>query len=344
MTGQVNRRWLVVSRPEGPVGPEHFRWVESEIPTPGDGQALVRNLWLSFDPTQVLVMGLPASSDGFPVGGAMRGFAVSEVLESRHPAYRRGDLLHGYSGWEDYSVTDGGGYIHTTKVPPGVSPAVALGALGVTGMAAYFGMIEVGHPGPGEVVVVSGAAGGVGSIAAQIARIRGAKVIGIAGGAAKREWLLGEARLAGAIDHRSEPVGARLDVLCPDGIDVFFDNVGGPILDEGLARLRRNGRVVLCGGTSMYGQGPPSAGPSNYLQLVMVNGKMEGLLAKDYFDRFPEAIGVLRGWLASGELRSKEDVVLGLENAPATLARLFSGANVGKQLLKIADATGARSP
>ena len=223
------------------------------------------------------------------------------------------------------------------KIPPGVAPDLALGTLGVTGMAAYFGVIEVGKPRSGETFVISAAAGGVGSIAAQIAKIQGARVFGIAGGKEKCDWLLDEARLDGTIDHRSEDVGARLDAICPEGIDVYFDNVGGPMLDLALNRLRRNGRVVVCGGTSRYGRTPPPPGPADYLALCMVNGRMEGLLAKDYFDRFPEAIAALQGWLRSGRLRTKEDIASGLENAPRTLARLFAGANVGKQLLKIAD-------
>ncbi len=338
MSAGTNRQWLLAKPPDGLVSGANFRWTESSIPSPGPGQALVRNLWLSFDPTQILGMGLPTESDGVPVGTVMRGLAASQVIESRHPTYRTGDLLHGYSGWEDYSIAEGRGYIPTARVPPGVPPNLAVGTLGITGMVAYFGVMEVGRPRKGETFVVSAAAGGVGTIASQIAKIQGARVIGIAGGAEKCGWLVGELGLDAAIDHRTGDVGAQLDALCPEGIDIFFDNVGGPVLDEALARLRRNGRVVLCGGTSLYTQDGRPAGPSNYLQLVMVNGRMEGLLAKDYFDRYPEAIAVLRGWLRSGQLRSMEDVVVGLEHAPTTLARLFTSSNVGKQLLKIADA------
>ena len=337
MSAEINRQWLVASSLDGLVGEHNFRWTESSIPSPADGQALVRNLWFSFDPTQILLMGLPAKTGGFPIGGAMRGLAVSQVLDSRHPSFRRGDLLHGYSGWEDYSLTDGHGYFETTKVPPGVSPNLALGTLGVTGMVAYFGVVEIARPKKGETFVLSAAAGGVGSIAAQIAKIHGLRVIGIAGGKEKCDWLANEVGLDGVIDHRSGDVGAALDALCPEGIDIYFDNVGGAILDEALARLRRNGRVVLCGGTSLYEQKNRPPGPTNYLQLIMVDGRMEGLLGKDYFDRFPEAITVMRGWLQSGQLKSKEDVVHGLENAPKTLARLFTGANLGKQLLRIAN-------
>lgn len=329
------------------MGPHNFRWDRSSIPSPREGQVLLRNLWLSFDPTQIFLMTYYSETDqespGVPIGGAMRGLAVSEVLESKHPGFRAGDLVHGYSGWEDYTVSNGRGYFPTTRVPPGIPPNLALGTLGVTGMAAYFGVMDIARPKKGETFVISGAAGGVGSIASQLAKIHGLRVIGIAGGKEKCDWLVGPAGLDAAIDHRTEDVAARLDALCPEGIDIFFDNVGGPVLDHALVRLRRNGRIVICGGTSRYEASTPPPGPANYLYLSIMNGRMEGLLARDYADRFPEAIAALQSWLRSGQLKSKEDVVVGLENAPATLARLFTGANVGKQLLKIADPSGPGS-
>jgi len=346
MAESTNRQWLIERRPEhfpqDQVGEANFRWSKSSVPSPAEGQALVRNLWLSFDPTQLFMVVAPPESGGIPIGSVMRGLAVSQVVESRHPDFQPGELIHGYSGWEDYSLTEGHGYFESTKVPSGVSPNLALGTLGVTGMVAYFGMLEIGKPTKGETCVVSAAAGGVGSIAAQIAKIQGLRVIGIAGGQAKCDWLTNDVGLDGAIDHRSEDVAARLDQLCPEGIDIYFDNVGGPMLDQALARLRRNGRIIVCGGTARYGVDPDPAGPSNYLQLCMMNGRMEGLLGRDYVARFPEAVTALRGWLDSGMIQSKEDVVVGLENAPKAFARLYSGANVGKQLLKIADLPVAR--
>jgi NADPH-dependent curcumin reductase CurA len=339
----VNRQWLLAGRPDGSVAESNFRWAESPRPSPSDGQLLVRNLWLSFDPTGYFLM-LGDDASGEPVARAMRGLAVSQVLESRLDGFRPGDLVHGNSGWEDYTATDGTGYFPTTKVPAGVPPNLALGTLGVTGMAAYFGVTEVARPKSGETFVVSGAAGGVGSIAGQLARIHGARVIGITGGKEKCDWLLGEGRFDAAIDHRSEDVGERLSSLCPDGIDIYFDNVGGPLLDEALGRLRTNGRVVVCGGTSRYTAKVPPPGPANYLMLSIVRGRMEGVLARDYLDRFPEAVAAMTAWLRSGELRSKEDIVVGLENAPKTFVRLFAGGNVGKQLLKIADSTTPTSP
>jgi NADPH-dependent curcumin reductase len=342
MPSGPNRQWLFVRRPDGPVGDHNFRWVESgAIPSPKEGEALVRNLWISFAPTSILALTPPEERGGLPLGSVMPSQTASVVLESKHPGWAPGDLLVGFTGWEDYSVTDGHAFIDTYKVPADVPPNLAVGTLGITGLVAYFGVLEVGRPHPGETFLVNAAAGGVGSVAAQIAKIQGLRVIGIAGGKPKCDWLLDEAGIDAVIDHRTENVAARLDALCPDGIDIFFDNVGGPILDEALARLRRNGRIIVCGGTALYGQKVQPPGPSNYLQLCMVNGRMEGLLGRDYLDRFPEAIAVLRGWLDSGQLKSKEDVTVGLEHAPNALARMFRGENIGKQLLKIADLPAA---
>jgi len=338
----VNRRWMIASVPGELVSQDNFRWVESPIPSPSSGQVLVRNLWLSLDPTQVLAMAESSpTGEVVPASGVLRAQAVAQVVDSRREGFRAGQIVHGFFGWEDYTVTDGSGFLPMTPVPSGVAPNLAAGTFGLTGMAAYFGVLDVGKPQAGETFLVSGAAGGVGSIAGQIAKIHGLRVIGVTGGKEKCEWLLREARFDAAIDHRSEDVGSRLSALCPDGIDIFFDNVGGEILDEALARLRPNGRVVLCGGTSRYLANDLPPGPKNYLNLVMVNGRMEGLLARDYAGRFPEARATMAEWIRSGQLRSLEDVVVGLENAPSALARLFSGANRGKQLLKIADPSEA---
>ena len=337
MPTEINRQWLLAKRPEGKVEETNFRWAESAIPTPGDGQALVRNLWISLHPTALLAMAASESQGGIPIGGVVGGDLASQVIESRLPGFGRGDLVVGFAGWEDYSVIDGQGFLPARKFPSDIPPNLAVGTLGVTGMAAYFGVLEVARPHPGETFVVSAAAGGVGSVAAQIAKSQGLRVIGIAGGKEKCDWLANVVGLDGVIDYRSEDVGQRLDELCPDGIDIFFDNVGDAVLDEALVRLRRNGRVVVCGGTSRYGKDPGPPGPKNYLALSMASGRMEGLLAKDYLPRFPEAIAAMRGWIRSGQLKSKEDVVVGLEHAPSAFARMFARANVGKQLVKIAD-------
>ncbi len=320
------------------MGPHSFRWARGEIPSPGEGEMLVRNLWLDVAPTQILAMGASPEDGGLAPGAAVPGFASSQVLESKIPRFSPGELLYTPSTWEDYSVIDGKGYWDALPIPAGVSPRLAAGALGITGIVAYFGLTEIARPQAGETLVVSAAAGGVGSIAVQIAKVLGLRVIGIAGGKAKCDWLLRDAGVDGAIDHRSEDVASRLDDLCPQGIDIYFDNVGGGVLELALQRLRPRARIVLCGTTARYRQATDPPGPASYWRLILANGRMEGLLGRDYFDRFPEAIARLKRWIDAGQLRPKEDVVLGLENAPAALGRLFAGENVGKQLVKVADA------
>lgn len=339
MPNRVNRRWLVAKRVEGDVTEANFRWVESMVPSPGEGEVLVHNLWLSFDPTQIFMIaqGDPADAveNGIPLGDVMSCIAVSEVVESRHPDFVPGDLVHGHTGWEDYTVTNGVSFTPTYRVPDGIPPNWAIGVLGLTGLVAYFGVHEVARPKPGETFVISGAAGGVGSVASQLAKIYGLRVIGIAGSPAKCDWLTREAGVDGTINYRMEDVGKRLTELCPEGIDIFFDNDGGSTLDFALERLKSGGRVVLCGATSRYAATPQPPGPRNYLALVMVNGRMEGLLGRDYIPRRAEAIEAMLPLLRSGRLKSKEDVLVGLREAPRGLARLYSGANVGKQLLRM---------
>ncbi len=344
MTSMVNRRWVLARRVEDIVTESNFRWEEAPVPEPGEGQFLVRNLWLSFDPTQLLIVarGDPSAPDegGIPLGSVMHSIAVSQVVASRHREFAPGEIVHGHMGWEDYTVTDGQGFTPAYRVPDDVPPNWAIGALGLTGLVAYFGVHEVARPRRGETLVISGAAGGVGSIATQLAKFEGLRVIGIAGSAAKCDWLTREAGADGVINYRSEDVPQRLNELCPDGIDIFFDNDGGPTLDLALERLRTGGRVVLCGATSRYAIRPPPPGPVNYLALVMVNGRMEGLLGRDYLPRRAEAYAALLPLLRSGRLRPKEDVLVGLREAPRGLARLYSGDNIGKQLLRMDDPPG----
>jgi NADPH-dependent curcumin reductase CurA len=337
MRNYINRQWLLVRRPEGIVDEADFRLEERPIPAPADGEVLVRNLWLSFDPTQRGWMSRDTYVPMIPLGEVMRAASVGQVVETRRSDSRPGELVQGFFGWQDYVATDGKGLMPMRRLPPGVPPNLALSLLGITGPTAYFGVLDVGQVQTGETFVVSGAAGATGSIAGQIAKIKGCKVIGTAGGSAKCDWLKTEAGFDGVIDYRSEDVGARLSELCPEGIDVFFDNVGGIVLNEVLARLSLNARIVLCGAISRYSETTPSPGPANYLNLIAKRGRMQGFIVLDYATRFPEAIDALAAWLTEGRLKQKEDVANGLENAPRTLKRLFTGENFGKQLLKIAD-------
>jgi NADPH-dependent curcumin reductase CurA len=268
----------------------------------------------------------------------MQSFAVGQVIESRHPDFKPGDIVRGDFSWQDYVVTDGKGFGGMQKVAPGTPPNLALSLFGVNGLTSYFGMIEIGKIKASETVVVSGAAGATGSVAGQIAKIKGCQVIGTAGGTAKCAWLVNEAHFDAAIDYKREDVGARLSELCPNGIDVFFDNVGGEVLNEVLARINLNARIALCGSISKSDAATPQPGPANYSNLVARRARMEGFTGLDYPTRVPEAFEALGRWQRDGSLVHKEDVVVGLENAPKALLRLFAGENFGKQLVKVADA------
>ena len=334
---RTNHQWLLVSRPEAMFGERNVRWTEAPVPELKPGEVLVRNLWLSVDPTQLGWMKADTYVPKIPLGDVVRATGVGQVVASRHPELRIGELVTGGLGWQEYAVLTGGASGTVRRIPPGIPPSLALSLFGITGLSAYFGTTEIGRVRAGETFVVSSAAGAVGSIAGQIAKIRGARVIGIAGGPEKCAWLRAEAGFDEAIDRRSGDVGPRLTELCPKGIDVYFDNVGGPVLDEVLARIALHARIVLCGGISGYATREFSP-LRNYINLTVRRGRMEGFIFLDYGDRFPEALPVLAGWWAEGRLRQKEDVVVGLENAPGALLRLFRGENFGKQLVKVADA------
>jgi NADPH-dependent curcumin reductase CurA len=253
----------------------------------------------------------------------MRSFAVGQAIESRHLDFKPGDLVRGDLGWQDYVVTDGTGFGGIQKVAPGTPPKLALSLFGVNGLTSHFGMIEIGKIKTGETVVVSGAAGATGSVAGHIAKIKGCRVIGTAGGKDKCDWLVNEAHFDAAIDYKSEDVGARLSGLCPTGIDVFFDNVGGEVLNEVLARINLNARIVLCGSISKSDATAPQPGPANYSNLVARRARMEGFTGLDYPARVPEVFEALGRWQREGSLVHKEDVAYGLENAPKALLRLL---------------------
>ena len=333
-----NRQWLLARRPAGMIAPEDFEWVEGPVPSPADGEVLVRNQWLSCDPAQ---RGWFAGDTYLPavkIGEVVRSFAVGTVVESRNATFKAGQLVQGLFGWQDYACARPGTLSAPAPVLEGVPVQTAMSALGPTGITAYFGLLDVGRPKVGETVVISGAAGATGSAAGQIAKIQGCRVIGIAGGAEKCRALVEEYGFDGAVDYKTDKVGKRLRELCPNGIDIFFDNVGGEILDAALARLAMRGRVVLCGGIAHYNDAAPVPGPKNYLNLVVQRGRMEGFIVLDYFPRAAEAIAAISRWMKEGRFKDRVDVQEGLENAPATLARLFKGENRGKQLLRIADA------
>ena len=330
-----NRQWLLARRPHGAIKDSDFDFVETDAPTPREGEVLVRNLMLSCDPTQRGWIAFDTYLPAVKIGEVVRSIGAGRIVASNNPDFQVGDIVSGLVGCQDYVAMNPKG--HLNKMPAGVPLELAMSALGLTGITAYFGLTEVGRPVAGETVVVSGAAGATGSVVGQIAKIKGCRVIGIAGGADKCHWLTNEAGFDASIDYKSEDVQARLKDLCPKGIDIFFDNVGGDILDAALARLAMRGRVVLCGGIANYNATEPSPGPKNYLNLVVQRGRMEGFIVLDFMPRAAEAIGALSGWVQARRLKNKVDVQHGLENAPATLWRLFEGRNEGKQLLRVAE-------
>ena len=338
MTTVNNRQWRLSERPTGLVEQRNFRWTEEPIPDlKSADQILIRNLYLSCDPTQRGWIARDTYLPAVAIGDVVRSGAVGRVVKSTSAAFREGDLVQGLFGWQDYALVSVGGSWAPRKLIPDVPVELQMSALGTTGLTAYFGLLEVGRPQPEETVVVSGAAGATGSIAGQIARIKGCRAIGIAGGKDKCDWLVNTAHFDAAIDYKSENVASMLRKTCPKGVDVYFDNVGGELLDEALAQLAMKGRVVICGAIATYNDEEQRPGPKNYMNLLVKRGRMEGFLVSDYFARAPEAIMELFSWIRDNKLVDRVDVEHGLENAPRALRRLFVGENQGKQLVKIAD-------
>jgi len=333
-----NRQWLLASRPQGLIKESDFRLNETALPALKDGEVLVRNLAFSFDPTQRGWMSIDTYIPAIPIGNVMRAGAAGQVVESKNPGFGKGDLVFGLLGWEDYTITDGHGMFGMQKLPASTDPLMALSLLGTTGLTAYFGVLDVGQPKAGDTFVVSGAAGATGSVAGMIAKLKGCRVIGIAGGTEKCDWLVKEAGFDAAIDYKREKVGKALSEHCKKGINIYFDNVGGEILDDVLARIAFGARIVLCGAISQYNEmGVSMRGPKNYMNLVLRGARMEGFLVFQFASKNAQAIADLTKWHAEGKIINKIDLAHGLENCPKTIIRLFTGANFGKQLLKVAD-------
>lgn len=332
---QMNRQWTLKERPKpGPLSDACFEFKQTSLPSLKDGEFLVRNRFLSFDPTQRGWMERDTYVPAIPLGGVVRALASGEVIESRSPKFKVGTRVTGLFGWQEYAVSTGNESFKALSIPDGISDEAALSVFGMTGLTAFFGMDDIAKPQAGETVVVSGAAGATGSIAAQIARIRGATVIGIAGGESKCQWLLEKAKIHHTIDYKKDDIAKRLRELAPKGVNAYFDNVGGKILDAVLMSLSLKARIALCGGIQGY-NGDSDASIRNYMALVMTRSKMEGFLISDYTSRFQEGVATLGKWLAAGQLCFEVDVQHGIENAPQTLRRLFEGKNLGKQVLAI---------
>lgn len=338
----TNRQWRLASRPVGMVKETDFELASEEIPGVADGEVLVRNLFLAFEPAQRgWLDDVKSYIPPVQIGEVMRASSVGQVVESKHPEFAVGQLVSGMLGWQEYFLTDGtpGPFGGLSRVPDGIPPQRVLSALGATGMTAYFGIHDIHPVLEGDNVLVSGAAGATGSVAAQIARIRGAgKVVGIAGGPDKCRWLLEEAKLDAAIDYKNEDVLKRMREEFPSGVDLYFDNVGGDILDAALLAMAERGRITMCGGISGYNAETPPPGPSNIMQVVIKRLSVKGFILFDHIAAAAQAITDLSGWCASGDLVVEEDIQEGFENTPKTFLRLFQGKNLGKQLIKIADA------
>lgn len=341
MTAVINRQWRV-GRPNDDAGGMclthgHFSAGEAPVPEPQDGQLLVRAVYLSPDPmNHAWVRGMPGKFDPIAVGGVMKGGVAGRVVASRHPDWQVGDGVTGFLDWADYSLSDGTDRLGVPlqKVPPDVDLASGLTALGMTGLCAWLGLSEIGRPRPGDTVVVSGASGGIGSVAGQIAKLYGARAVGIAGGAEKCAAVL-ELGFDAAVDYRSADFAATLTGVCPEGIDVFFDNVGGALLDAALVTMRHGGRIVICGATAHYGASPTPV--FNHMQLAVRSVSMTGFFYFDHQQRWPEGRGRLARWLRDGAIREKFDIAEGFDAVPDAAISQFSGGVTGRKLVRIAE-------
>jgi NADPH-dependent curcumin reductase CurA len=330
----VNHQFQLAARPIGLPKPSDWSYVEAPVPQPGDGEVLVKVQYISLDPAMRGWMN-DARSYIPPVGigEVMRALGAGEVVASGDASIAVGDHVTGLFGVQEYALAPAGAVM---KVDTSLAPLpVYIGTLGMPGMTAYFGLLEIGRPQPGETVVVSGAAGAVGGVVGQIAKLKGCRVVGIAGGAEKCRHVVEDLGFDAAIDYKGEDVAAALRERCPKGVDVYFDNVGGEILDAALAHLARRARVIICGAISQYNNTDAVRGPANYLSLLVNHASMTGFVVSDYGEKYAEGAQEMAGWLAAGKLISREEVAEGLESFPATLLRLFSGANTGKLVLAV---------
>jgi len=335
MTERINRQWRLAARPVGKFKDSDFKWVTENVPELKEGELLVHNRYLSLDPTN---RGWANETDTYlpavKLGDVMRGGAIGEVEESRNPHYNPGDFVSGLLGWQEYAITNGTGI---SKLPniPGMPLTAHLGLFGHIGLTAYYGLLDVCQPKAGETLVVSAAAGAVGSLVGQIGKIVGCRVIGIAGSDEKCRWLTEELGFDATINYKKEKVSEGLKRTCPNGIDLDFENVGGEILDAVLAQINIGARISLCGMISQYNATEPVPGPYNLVMLVVKRARIQGFLVSDYMDRAAEAMTALRRWLMEGKIKYRVDVVEGLEEAPRGVNKLFEGSNTGKLVVKI---------
>ncbi len=331
-----NGQYRLAQRPTGIVDSQTFAWTIEPAPNPGPGEALVRSLYLSLDPTnRIWITDMEQYMPPVQIGEVMRGYGIGEVVESRAPDLAPGDLVQGMLGWQEYTLA--GPANPMTKLPGGlpISIPALLSVCGATGLTAYFGLTDLGAPKAGETLLVSAASGAVGSIVGQIGKILGMRVVGVTGGEEKCRYLTGTLGFDAAVDYRAPDFRARLEAATPDGVDVNFENVGGEIMDAVLHRMNLFGRVVLCGMISGYNKGDKSLG--DYTILLMKRLRVQGFIILDYAQRFGEGVGQLMQWLMAGKLLHQETVVDGLKNAPEALNRLFDGDKMGKLMVRVAE-------
>lgn len=334
MSSATNTQVRLAKRPQGAPKAGDFDIRRDPVPEVGEGQLLIETRYLSLDPAMRGWMNEGRSYiEPVGLGEVMRALGVGKVIESQHPEFQVGDFVSGTLGVQTHVLSDGKG-LH--KIDPDLAPLPTyLNVLGMTGMTAYFGILEVGALKTGDTVLVSAAAGAVGGTVGQIAKLSGARAVGIAGGKEKCDYLINELGYDDAIDYKSEDIHAGLSRACPKGVDIFFDNVGGDILDAALTRLRMHARVVICGAISQYNNTGPAKGPSNYMSLLVNRARMEGMVVFDYASRYGEAARQMAGWMQAGKLKHREHVVEGIEKFPEHLMMLFRGENVGKLVLKV---------
>ena len=336
MHERVSRQVRLKSRPSGIPQAEHFEIVEVPVPEPSDGQVLVRNIYLSVDPAMRGWVSAAANySDPVAVGAVMRSLAVGRVEESRNSDFHPGDYLTGMFGWQDYAVVDAGA-IERKVGGSGVPVSTSLGVLGLNGLTAYFALLDIGQPQAGETVVVSTAAGAVGSCVGQIAKIKGCRTVGIAGGPDKVRICREDFHFDAVADYKADDFESALDAACPEGVDVYFDNTAGSISDSIVRRLKVGARVVICGTASIASWEPPPQGPRIERHLLVKRARMQGFLIFDHVQRYPEALRELESWVRNGQICYREDILDGIEQAPGSIAGLYRGENLGKRLIRIA--------
>jgi hypothetical protein len=335
MTERINHQWRLASRPVGDLTEANFNWTETPVPALQDGEILIRSLYLSLDPAnRGWVREGGSYRDEIALGAVMEGGAIGIVEESNNPKFAVGDHVQTMIGWQEYLVSDGKG-VSKLPVMPGLPLTAYLGLFGHIGLTAYFGLLDICHPKEGETLVVSAAAGAVGSLVGQIGKIKGCRVVGIAGSDEKCKWIVEELGFDAAINYKTEKIQAGLKRTCPNGIDIYFENVGGEILDAVLARLNLHARISVCGMISQYNASQPVPGPYNIINLISKRAKMEGFLVTDYMPRAQEAMQDLGAWFKDGKLKYRVDVVEGLKNTPSALSKLFDGSNQGKLIIKV---------